>query len=93
MSKKFELFYFFLFFFFTQLDEFELFARIDPRRELYRKLWEKHPDQAPNVKALTDRINSVSVSAFFVCFNYSCCDQVLILLCFVGRDSGGRPRV
>ena len=48
----------------NQLDEFELFARIDPRRELYRKLWEKQPDQAPNVKALTDRINSVSVSAF-----------------------------
>jgi hypothetical protein len=42
------------------LDEFRIFARIDPVRELGLKTWEKRPDDAPNIIALIERINDIS---------------------------------
>jgi hypothetical protein len=42
------------------LDEFRIFARIDPTRELSLKTWEKRPEDAPNIGALIERINDIS---------------------------------
>jgi hypothetical protein len=42
------------------LDEFRIFARIDPVRELGLKTWEKRPECAPNIIALIERINDIS---------------------------------